>query len=255
MNKILLIIRREYLTRVRKRIFLITTLLAPLSLAVIFLLPVFLASHNVEDEKIAIYDESGIFSGHIENKEHLTFGHINTVNVPYDSLKKKYETLGFNGVLRIPSSFTIDHPVNVEFFSNDQLGLVTQSNIADQMNEVLQQLADLKSAQEACCFNTLNNSQTSSTTSTNNDAPRLEQNVPNPFDQNTVIKFYLPSTVKQAQIIITDLSGQILMQYQIAQTGIGSVTINGGALASGSYYYILMIDGEKVSTKKMELTR
>ena len=62
MNKILLIIRREYMTRVKKRIFLVTTLLAPLSIAVITLVPAYLSTHGKQGEKIAMYDESGIFS-------------------------------------------------------------------------------------------------------------------------------------------------------------------------------------------------
>ncbi|MEO6167991.1 MAG: ABC transporter permease [Chitinophagales bacterium] len=139
MNKILLIIRREYVTRVRKRIFLITTLLAPLSIAVVTLLPVYLASHGTQEEKIAIYDESGIFSSHMENKDHLKFGHINTVNVPYDSLKKNYAASGFSGILHIPAAFTIDQPSNIEYYSTDQLGLMTHGSIENQMNEVLRQ--------------------------------------------------------------------------------------------------------------------
>lgn len=137
MNKILLIIRREYVTRVRKKIFLITTLLAPLSIALITLMPIFLARHSVEDEKVAIYDESGIFSAQMENKDHLVFGHINTENVPFDSLKMNYAKTGFSGILHIPANFNIDSPPNVEYFSGDQLGLITQSAITDQMNEVL----------------------------------------------------------------------------------------------------------------------
>lgn len=137
MNKILLIIQREYLTRVKKRIFFITTLLAPLSIAVIMFLPVYLASHGTQDEKIAIYDESGIFSSQMENKGHITYGHINTANVPYDSLKKNHEASGFSGILRIPGNFTLEQPLQVEYFSSGQLGMMTQSSIENQMNEVL----------------------------------------------------------------------------------------------------------------------
>ena len=137
MNKILLIIRREYMTRVKKRIFLVTTLLAPLSIAVITLLPAYLSTHGKQEEKIALYDESGIFSSKMENRDHLTFGHINTANVPYDSLKKNYTASGFSGILRIPADFSISQPLSIEYFSSDQLGLMTQGGIENQMNEVL----------------------------------------------------------------------------------------------------------------------
>ncbi len=139
MNKILLIIRREYITRVRKKIFLIITLLAPLSIGLITMLPVFLLEYSVEEEKIALYDESGIFSGQMQNSQNVIFGTINTADVPYDSLKKNYAGSGFSGILRVPQDFTIDQPGNVEYFSNEQLGLMTQESIADQMNELLRQ--------------------------------------------------------------------------------------------------------------------
>ncbi|MBX7109569.1 MAG: ABC transporter permease [Chitinophagales bacterium] len=137
MNKILLIIRREYVTRVKKRIFLITTILAPLSIGVVTLLPVYLASHGTQDEKIAIYDESGIFSAQLESRDHLTFGHINTANVPYDSLKKNYDAAGFSGILHIPSYFTIEKPADIEYFSSGQLGLMTKAAMEDQLNEIM----------------------------------------------------------------------------------------------------------------------
>jgi ABC-2 type transport system permease protein len=139
MNKILLIIRREYLSRVRRRIFLITTLLAPLSLGVVTLLPVFLARHGGGQEKIALYDESGIFSDQLQNRGNVTFGHINTGNVLYDTLKKHYAEMGFSGVLHVPAEFSIDQPAPAEYFSNEQLGLMTEGTIADEMNDVLRQ--------------------------------------------------------------------------------------------------------------------
>jgi ABC-2 type transport system permease protein len=93
----------------------------------------------VEEEKIALYDESGIFSGQMQNSQNVIFGTINTADVPYDSLKKNYAGSGFSGILRVPQDFTIDQPGNVEYFSNEQLGLMTQESIADQMNELLRQ--------------------------------------------------------------------------------------------------------------------
>jgi len=139
MNKIFLIIKREYLTRVRKRIFVVTTLLAPLSLAVVTFLPAYLISHSMEEEKIALYDESGIFSGKLENTPSIIFGHINPNNVPYDSLKAHYAE-HFKGILRIPANFDINAATDVEFYSADQLGVITQSDITDQMNEVLRKM-------------------------------------------------------------------------------------------------------------------
>lgn len=62
MHKILLIIRREYLTRVRKKSFVIMTLIGPLLFGAIFLLPAWLATKDSDELRtIEVKDESGFF--------------------------------------------------------------------------------------------------------------------------------------------------------------------------------------------------
>src|SRR5205814_597865 len=52
-------IRREYLQRVRRRSFLISTLLAPIGLLAAFLVPVFLATHGGGTRRVVVLDQSG----------------------------------------------------------------------------------------------------------------------------------------------------------------------------------------------------
>ena len=59
MNKILLVVRREYITRVRKRSFIIMSILGPLLFGMIFVIPIWLASREGEEKVIEILDESG----------------------------------------------------------------------------------------------------------------------------------------------------------------------------------------------------
>ena len=54
MHKIWLIIKREYLVRVRKKSFIIMTLLAPLLIAALMIVPIYLANENQEERIIAI---------------------------------------------------------------------------------------------------------------------------------------------------------------------------------------------------------
>ncbi|MEA3476559.1 MAG: ABC transporter permease, partial [Bacteroidota bacterium] len=64
MNKILLIIKREYLSRVRKRSFIVMTILGPILMASVFILPVYLAQMSEGSAKtIVVLDETGIFYG------------------------------------------------------------------------------------------------------------------------------------------------------------------------------------------------
>jgi len=61
MKKIWLIIQREYLTRVRKRSFVIMTFLGPLLMASVWIVPLLLASRSEGTKTIEVLDETGIF--------------------------------------------------------------------------------------------------------------------------------------------------------------------------------------------------
>ena len=63
MNKILLVIRREYLTRVRKKSFWILTILVPILMAALYAIPIYLAMKPMEKSVVLVADESGVFGG------------------------------------------------------------------------------------------------------------------------------------------------------------------------------------------------
>jgi hypothetical protein len=88
----------------------------------------------------------------------------------------------------------------------------------------------------------------------NRSSATLAQNVPNPFNENTTIGFYLPATVQNAIFCIYDLQGKQLKSIKIIERENGSVTINGSELFPGMYYYSLIADGYVVGTEKMILT-
>ena len=73
MNKIWLIIKREYLVRVRKRSFIIMTILGPLLMAGIIILPTYLAMQGHEKRTIALYEENIFFSSKLEDTDNLHF--------------------------------------------------------------------------------------------------------------------------------------------------------------------------------------
>ena len=83
----------------------------------------------------------------------------------------------------------------------------------------------------------------------------LEQNAPNPFLDNTVIKCYLLSTDKSATVIISTLDGKELKSFPLSNSGLNEITINGGMLAVGEYLCSLVIDGKQIDSKRMLLTQ
>jgi hypothetical protein len=82
----------------------------------------------------------------------------------------------------------------------------------------------------------------------------LQQNSPNPFSQSTVIRYTLPKTDKQAQLVISNTAGNVVRQIPL-QAGTDSITVEGGALSAGVYYYSLYVGNSLVDTKKMILTK
>ena len=81
----------------------------------------------------------------------------------------------------------------------------------------------------------------------------MAQNVPNPFNSNTTIKYSIPAN-NTAMIAVFDLNGKMLLQF-LNLKGAAQVTINGNTLQAGMYLYSLLVNGQEIITKKMILTR
>ena len=80
---------------------------------------------------------------------------------------------------------------------------------------------------------------------------RLYPAEPNPFGQETTIRYFLPEGFRQAQIRIFDANGRQIKQVDLEQVGMGSIRIEAGGLQAGSYIYELRVDGRSVDRKKM----
>ena len=77
MHKIYLIIQREYTTRVQKKSFIILTLLMPVLMSALMILPAYFASMDDEQTRtVAVYDGSSVLLGRLENSEFTKFRFI-----------------------------------------------------------------------------------------------------------------------------------------------------------------------------------
>lgn len=110
MNKILLIIRREFLTRVRKRTFIIGTLLFPLLYIGLMFGTGYIGAKSRTVLHIAVLDSSDIIDkgrlerANVEDNNSL----LTLVKDPADSLAKNFEQMGYDGYLIIPASTTVE---------------------------------------------------------------------------------------------------------------------------------------------------
>lgn len=105
MNKIPLIIKREYLTRVRKRSFIIGTILFPLLYLGFIFGTAYLGATSKSRLHVAVFDSSGYFDkGQFEraNQADSTSVVISLVNYSLDSLKNSYKKQGYDGYLVVP---------------------------------------------------------------------------------------------------------------------------------------------------------
>ncbi len=85
--------------------------------------------------------------------------------------------------------------------------------------------------------------------------PRLDQNLPNPFDQETRIGYYIPETVENAQLQIFSANGLQVELISIDTRHEGSTTLEARQLNPGIYFYSLILDGQLFDTKQMILIR
>lgn len=119
MNKIPVIIKREYLTRVRKKSFIIMTILAPVLFAAIIILPtVFMMNEGEEHKKIAVVeDRTDIFKGVLKNTKSTEFVYLEDDNI--EDLKKTFDQEGYYGILYI-SPEIVNVPNAVQLISRKQ---------------------------------------------------------------------------------------------------------------------------------------
>ncbi|PKP49278.1 MAG: ABC transporter permease [Bacteroidetes bacterium HGW-Bacteroidetes-11] len=78
MNKIILVIQREYLSRVKKKSFIVMTILGPILMAALFIVPVFLSQMSDEVKQVNILDETGWFMNKFEDSERFKFNNVFT---------------------------------------------------------------------------------------------------------------------------------------------------------------------------------
>ena len=83
----------------------------------------------------------------------------------------------------------------------------------------------------------------------------LQQNIPNPFNKQTTIRYSLPGKFNSARVVIADNNGKILKLQNITSSGKGTININAGSLAAGTYNYSLIVDRKVISSKQMILTK
>ena len=103
MNKILLVIQREYLTRVKKPSFWILTLVVPILLAGVYAIPIILASRPLEHANVLVVDDSGLFQGQFRSGRDITYHEAGSIDYARRQLE---QTDTLDAIVYIPARET-----------------------------------------------------------------------------------------------------------------------------------------------------
>ena len=83
----------------------------------------------------------------------------------------------------------------------------------------------------------------------------LEQNIPNPFPNSTMIDYTLPQKFSKATILVADRSGKTIKQVNLTGTGKGRVNVDASSSLPGTYNYSLIVDGRVIDSKQMVIAK
>lgn len=137
MNKILLVAQREFLTRVQKKTFLLTTILLPLFIFGFYALIIYFSVKTSDNLHIAVADEANILNGKIESKSDIYFQLVK--NETPESLNAAIEQKKYDGYIYIPAAYNFKGNDSLQLKSNKTIGIITREKIQKSFNDILEE--------------------------------------------------------------------------------------------------------------------
>lgn len=136
LQKLLLIIKREYLTRIRTKTFIISTILAPIIILGFILVPIYLATLKTEKiEQFSVVDYTHEIAPRLEKMNQQRY--LNTRNNPnIDSLKNMVRNGKIEGYLIIDES-VLEGRSNPELFTSGSIGIILKSEIESDIKNAI----------------------------------------------------------------------------------------------------------------------
>ncbi|MDE5418179.1 ABC transporter permease [Labilibaculum sp. DW002] len=145
MNKILIIIQREYLSRVKKKSFLLLTFLTPILIAGIYAFMIWMMmKDDTEKRTIGVINESELVSP-VESKDFTTFDYLG--NTSFEEAKAQMEDKGYYAILKIPENI-LDSKM-AELFSYKQVTIEVKSGVGSQIRNHIETIKRSKIIAEA----------------------------------------------------------------------------------------------------------
>lgn len=132
-SKIGLVIQREYMERVAKKSFIITTILMPLLMLLLMVIPaIIMAVAGPSETTVLVIDKSGVIAPGLESSEDLKF---EPVTVPLDSALAREDA---SAVLVIPQNVVTAKDLNLKYYVNGTSSVMTEGDITRQINGIIE---------------------------------------------------------------------------------------------------------------------
>jgi ABC-2 type transport system permease protein len=138
MNKSLLIIKREYLTRVRKKTFIISTILFPLLYLGFIFGTAYIAKKSSKVLKVAVVDSSGLFdAGMIARaNQQDSSSYLELATVKADSVINHFSKMGYDGYVVIPATAKDSSLRHLKMHSDKSHGLTSIFGVRNKINGI-----------------------------------------------------------------------------------------------------------------------
>ncbi|MBL0330534.1 MAG: ABC transporter permease [Bacteroidetes bacterium] len=134
MNKILLIIKREYLSRVKKKSFILMTILGPILMVGIMIVPIWLSMQKTEKQKVQVIDESFLFTDLIPEKDIV---HFDYPPVTIEQARSGFFDTDYDAILWIPKNVLNGGQKGINLFYKEQLSNSAQQHIQYSISKML----------------------------------------------------------------------------------------------------------------------
>ncbi|MCZ2224176.1 MAG: ABC transporter permease [Chitinophagales bacterium] len=140
MNKILIIARREFLSRVQKKTFLLTTIGLPILIFGIYALIIYFAVKTSDNFTVAVADEANVFENKLSEKSDGEIKFVSVKNETPQSLKQQIEEKKIDAFVFIPSNFNvIENKDSIQVISGKSIGIITREKIERRITNVIEE--------------------------------------------------------------------------------------------------------------------
>jgi ABC-2 type transport system permease protein len=138
MNKSLLIIKREYMTRVRKKTFILSTILFPLLYLAFIFGTAYIAKKSSKVLRVAVVDSSGLFDAGMIARANQSdsSSYLELATAKADSIKENFDKMGYDGYVVIPATAKDSSLRELTLHSDKSHGLTSIYGVRNKLNSI-----------------------------------------------------------------------------------------------------------------------